>query len=147
MAYLFLVVDKVESESTRTVQQLRAAQHGAEVLVAATGASALALLEERKVVPSLAFLEFGLPDMSGLEFLSHIRQTRWLAQAPVAILANAVPDRDVLSCYRLGACAFLTKPVRSFELRDALRDFARPAEVLGGGEMSVNAQRPRFSAA
>lgn len=146
MAYLFLVVDKVESDSMRTVQQIKAAQHGAEVIAATSGASALSLLEERQVVPSLVFLDFSLPDMSGIELLTHLRQTRWLAQTPVAVLAPAVPDRDVVTCYRLGACAVLPKPLPAYELRDALRDFARPAQALGGVS-SVNNQQARFSAA
>lgn len=130
MSYTFLVVDKSEGEAARTVQQLAVAQRGAEVLVASSGEGALALLEARRVAPSLIFLDFSLPDMNGIELLGRIRQTRWLSQVAVAMLSQAVEDRQVVSCFRLGVCAFLTKPVQAHELRETLRDFARPSQHL-----------------
>ena len=130
MSYTFLVVDKSEGEAARTVQQLAAAQRGAEVLVASSGEGALALLEARRVAPSLIFLDFSLPDMNGIELLGRIRQTRWLSQVAVAMLSQAVEDRQVVSCFRLGVCAFLTKPVQAHELRETLGDFARPSQHL-----------------
>lgn len=132
MEYLFLVVDSAEREAAQSARQIQAAQRGAEVIVATTGEEALALLARRKVVPSLIFLDFSLPDMNGIEFLGRVRQARWLAQAPVAMLTEPVPDRDVLICHRLGVCAFLTKPVQTFDLRGSIRDYARQARVIGG---------------
>jgi CheY-like chemotaxis protein len=140
MAWSFLVVDESAEEAQRTVQQLRAMQPRAEVLVASGGEAALALLEERKLVPSLIFAEFELGDMNGIELLGKIRQQRWLERVPVAMLTRPVPDRHVISCFRLGVCAFLSKPVPAHELRETVRDFARPAVqmaaasvVAGGG--------------
>ncbi len=130
MPYTFLVVDKSEADAARTMQQLALAQRGAEVLFASSGEGALALLEARKLAPSLIFLDFSLPDMNGIAFLGMIRQTRWLSQAPVAMLSEPVEDRHVVSCFRLGVCAFLTKPVPAHELRETLRDFARPSQHL-----------------
>lgn len=132
MSYTFLVIDKSANEAARTLQQLTVAQRGAEVLTATSGQGAIALLEERKLAPSLIFLEFNLPDMNGIEFLGKVRQTRWLSQVPVAMLSEAVEDRHIVSCYRLGLCAFLTKPVQAFELRETLRDFSRPSQHLSG---------------
>jgi len=132
MSYTFLVVDKSANEAARTLQQLAVAQRGAEVLTATSGQGAIALLEERKLALSLIFLEFNLPDMNGIEFLGKVRQTRWLSQVPVAMLSEAVDDRHIVSCYRLGLCAFLTKPVQAFELRETLRDFSRPSQHLSG---------------
>ena len=130
MSYTFLVVDKSEADAARTMQQLAVAQRGAEVLFASSGERALELLEARKLAPSLIFLDFSLPDMNGIAFLGMIRQTRWLSQAPVAMLSEPVEDRHVVSCFRLGVCAFLTKPVQAHELRETLRDCAWPSQHL-----------------
>lgn len=135
MAYLFLVVDSAEREAAQSARQIQAAQRGAEVIVATTGEEALALLVRRKVVPSLIFLNFNLPDMNGIEFLGRVRQARWLARAPVAMLTEPVSDRGVIACHRLGVCAFLTKPVQTFDLRESLRDYAREARALGGDDV------------
>lgn len=124
MAWSFLVVDESPDEAQRTVQQLRAMQPTAEVLLANSGEAALALLEERKLIPSLIFSEFELGDMNGIELLSAIRHQRWLERVPVAMLTRPVPDRHVVSCFRLGVCAFLSKPVPGHELRETVRDFA-----------------------
>lgn len=141
MSYTFLVVDDVEREAARSVQQLTAAQRGAEVIVVSSGQEALALLEARQIIPSLIFLNFALPDMNGIEFLGHVRQTPWLAQAPVALLTSPISDRDVVSCCRLGASAILTKPVQTHELRETLRDFSRPSQVIGGPPLAIESQR------
>ena len=141
MAWTFLVVDPNTDEAQRTVQQLRAMQPGAEVLVAGGGDAALALLEDRKLVPSLVFAEFELGDMNGIDLLSAFRHQRWLERVPVAMLTRPVADRHVVSCFRLGVCAFLSKPVPAHELRETARDFARPSlqmnaasVVVGGGD-------------
>lgn len=130
MSYTFLVVDKSEADAARTMQQLAPAQRGSEVLFASSGERALELLEGRKLAPSLIFLDFSLPDMNGIAFLGMIRQTGWLSQVPVAMLSEPVEDRHIVSCFRLGVCAFLTKPVQAHELRETLRDFARPPQHL-----------------
>jgi DNA-binding NarL/FixJ family response regulator len=68
--------------------------------------------------------------MNGIEFLGKVRQRRWLERVPVTLLSEPVDDRIVITCYRLGAAAFLTKPARQYELREAVRDFAIPAERM-----------------
>lgn len=133
MAWTFLVVDDNEAEAARAVQQLRAIQPAAEILTARDGEEAIHLLEERKIVPSLTFADFAMPGMNGIELLGQMRQRRWLERAPVAILSEPVADRHVVNCYRLGACAFLTKPAKTHELRETLRDYAQPSQQMTAG--------------
>ena len=66
-----------------------------------------------------------MPGMSGIELLGEVRHRRWLERAPVAMLSQPVADKVVVTSYRLGACAFLSKPARAHELREAVRDFAQ----------------------
>ena len=130
MAWTFLVVDHNGVESARTAEQLRRVQPGCDVLMSGSGAAALTLLKERRLVPSLTLLEYTLPDMNGIEFLAELRHTRWLDGAPVAMLSDHVADRLVVTCYRFGVAAFLTKPVALYDLRATLRDFAHPVRLM-----------------
>lgn len=127
MPWTFLVVDDDEAARVCSASQLQRLQPSAEVLTVASGDAALALLEEQRLVPSLIFLDFAMAGAGGLAFLSELRSRRWLEKAPVAMLTDPIDDRHVINCYRLGACAFLTKPVQLYELRETLRDFAEPA--------------------
>lgn len=128
---IFAVVDDNAAEMEHTSQQILALSPGAEVLKATSGEAALEMLFARRVVPSLIFLDFKLGSgMNGLRFLGQVRQTRWLEGVPVAMLTEPVQDRDLITCYRLGICSFLTKPVHGFELREAMRDFAQAAREL-----------------
>lgn len=130
MAWTFLVIDDNGPEAARTTQQLRAIEPAADVLLASCGEAALALLEERRLLPSLIFVDFTLPDMNGLELLGKIRQRRWLERTPIAMLSEPVADKHVVNSYRLGACAFIQKPARPHELRETVRDFAQPARQM-----------------
>ena len=130
MRWTFLIVDANDRDATVTTQHLQRVMPGAEVLRATTGEAAVALMEEARLVPSMIFLDYALPSMNGIEFLGKVRQRRWLERVPVTLISEPVDDRIVVTCYRLGAAAFLTKPVRIHELREAVRDFASPAERL-----------------
>ena len=130
MAWTFLVIDGSEAQSARTVEQLSKLQPGADVLVAANGEAALSLLEEQRLVPSLILADYALHGMNGIDFLGAVRMKRWLEGTPVAIVSEPISDRLVVNCYRFGACAFLTKPVQLYEMRETLRDFAQPMKRM-----------------
>lgn len=130
MPWTFLVVDDNEADLDATAASLLRMGPGASVLKAASGEAALRLLEEKRLVPSLIFLDYQLPGMNGISFLGELRTRRWLERAPVAILSDPMPDRLVVSCYRLGAAACLAKPASQFELREIVREHARPAQTM-----------------
>jgi DNA-binding response OmpR family regulator len=78
----------------------------------------------------MIFAEYELGDLAGLELLSEMRQVRWLERPPFTFLSEPINDRAVVQAYRLGACAFLVKPAAVHEVREVIRDFARPARRL-----------------
>jgi DNA-binding response OmpR family regulator len=141
MQKIFVVIDPVEADGALTIRNLTVAVPGSQSSWAASGEAALELMEERRLAPSLVFCAFELPGMSGLELLGEMRKRRWLDRVPVAIISEPVSDRQVVASYRLGACAFLTRPVRPFELREAVRDFGIPAATLQAGAI-VDAAGP-----
>lgn len=62
-------------------------------------------------LPALLLLDLNLPRVHGKEVLAAIRADAALRHLPVLMLTTSPAEHDVLDCYRLGASAYLTKPV------------------------------------
>jgi CheY-like chemotaxis protein len=130
MNWSFLVVDDNEADRVATAAALSRIVPGATVLGAGTRAGAIAMLEESRTVPSLILLDYDLGEATGVDVFGDIRTRHWLDRAPVIFLSAPVDDRQLMVCYRMGALTFLSKPVHQFELRQAVREFAREAQPL-----------------
>ena len=135
MRRIFVVVDDNQLEGDGTAAQLKRFDPTSEVLRAGSGQAALTLLEERRVVPSLIFLDYQMPGMNGIDTLVALRGMRWLERVPIAMVTEPIADRLVVNSYRLGACAFLTKPVPNFELREVVRDHCQEARQMAAATM------------
>ncbi len=79
-----------------------------EVLNAATGTEALALVKEQRELLSLILLDLILPDMHGLDILQRIKTDSELARIPVIVL-TADKEAEVESL-TMGAIDFIPKP-------------------------------------
>lgn len=78
-----------------------------EVHEAASGSSALQKAGELE--PDLVLLDIGLPDISGLEILSRLKNLR---PSPVVVMVTAYEQvKDVVTAMRRGAFDYLVKPV------------------------------------
>jgi two-component system response regulator RegX3 len=118
-------------------------QEGHQVVLAATGAEALAAVRERQ--PDVVLLDLGLPDLGGVEVCRRIRQA---SAAPVIMLTARSGEADKVIGLDAGADDYVTKPVGSAELaariRAALRrgqaaaSTPRPGERLVAGEVVVD---------
>lgn len=69
-------------------------------------------------------IDWGLPDMSGLEVLRTIR-ARVAAAAPVLFLTARDTEQDAIEALEAGADDFVVKPARLGELQARLRALAR----------------------
>lgn len=102
--------------------------NGFTVVEAATGTLALQRIIETR--PDLVILDYGLPDMSGLDVLLKIRE--W-SKIPVLFLTVRDGEDDKVAALDAGADDYLTKPFGVPELmariRVALRH-SQPAEDL-----------------
>ncbi len=147
MYRLFLVIDPDPAARVQFPRQLTTLFPGADVLVATSAEDGIQQLEAAHATPSLIFSELDLPGMSGLELLATLRQQRGFERTPVAVMSERTSDRAVLAAYRLGACAFLAKPVRPFELREVVRDFGHTATRMVAPLASGPDLGPRASAA
>ncbi len=75
--------------------------------------------------PDLMILDLGLPDIDGLDVITHIR--RLLPDLPIVVLSARTGSTDKVTALDLGAVDYLTKPFSMDELLARLRAAARRA--------------------
>ena len=73
----------------------------------------------------LILTDMHMPKMDGFTLIEHIRQRPELATATIMMLTSAGHRGDAARCMELGVAAYLLKPIRQSELREAI------ARVLG----------------
>jgi CheY-like chemotaxis protein len=62
-------------------------------------------------IPPLALIDLKMPKMGGLEVLRTIRADQSLKLLPVVILTSSREESDLVESYKLGANAFVIKPI------------------------------------
>ncbi len=99
------------------------------------------LLLARSSLPDVILLDFGLPDLSGLEVLAQLRSDLATTHIPViAISGNAMPN-DIRTGLQAGLFGYLTKPIKLSEFTttlDAALEQARlqSAKISPPGELA-----------
>src|SRR5690606_34239429 len=118
---------------------------GYRVLVAESGAQAIALAQDRRRRIDLILMDWDLPDMNGVQAVDHIR-TAFGDDCPPVVLVTAYGQDDVLKEADFQPAGFLSKPVNSSSLSEVVertlrrvRNDARefPAVAPGQGPESV----------
>jgi DNA-binding NtrC family response regulator len=101
---------------------------GAETSVCASGQRGLETLEKQPF--GLVVLDIGLPDMSGIEVLTEIRKRD--PDLPVIIITAHGNLPNAVAAKRLGASAYLLKPLDLREVQETLRQVmsAPPKEAV-----------------
>jgi len=84
----------------------------------------------------LILLDLKLPKISGLAVLEAIKQDPRTRMIPVVILSSSSEQRDLLDGYRMGANAFIQKPIDFAEFR-------RVMEQIANFWLGVNRSPPR----
>ncbi len=79
---------------------------------------------------ALIVTDMHMPEMDGFTLIERIRQRPELSAAIVMMLTSAGHRGDAIRCQELGISAYLLKPIRQSELREAI------ARVLGAHEQS-----------
>jgi DNA-binding response OmpR family regulator len=106
-----LVVD--DEDSLREFAAKLIEKRGYEVLTAASGNDALAVLKSGVGV-DLVVLDVMMPGLDGLQTLAEIRSLQ--AGVFVILLTARSDDNEVLGGYKQGADYYITKPLRPAEL-------------------------------
>jgi two-component system chemotaxis response regulator CheY len=73
---------------------------GYDVTVASDGTEGLEMA--RSCPPDLMLLDIGLPRLSGVQVLEHVRDEARTREIPVVILTNEDDDQVIERCHRLG---------------------------------------------
>jgi two-component system, sensor histidine kinase and response regulator len=92
------------------------------------GLKQLSLAAEAGDPYALILTDMHMPEMDGFSLVERIRQSPQLATATIMMLTSAGHQRDAARCRELGIAAYLLKPIRQSELREAI------ARVLGSRE-------------
>lgn len=140
-----LLVEDNEDDADLTVLAFKRANLQNEVVVASDGAIALDMLfgehafaGTRAALPVLMILDLNLPRVSGLEVLRRVRSEESTRYLPVVVLTTSVEDEDVINSYRLGANAYVRKPV-------AFEEFLSATARLGMFWLLTNVRAPAVS--
>jgi two-component system nitrogen regulation response regulator NtrX len=111
-----LVVD--DEPAIRDTMRMILEYDGYDVLLAGSGAEALALAERE--TPDLVFLDIKMPGLDGLEVLGRLRQVN--ESLPVVIVSAHGSASTALEAGRLGAFRFIEKPLSKDYVIDAVRE-------------------------
>ncbi|MCU0903201.1 MAG: diguanylate cyclase [Tabrizicola sp.] len=120
MSARILIVDDVAAN--RIIQQARLAAAFYEPILAADGASCLAIAREEH--PDLVLLDLGLPDIPGLEVLRRLRSDPACRDIPVIALAGPRAE-ERLAAFSAGADDVMTRPANERVLLARLRNLLR----------------------
>ncbi len=85
-----------------------------DLVLATRGEEARQILEKRAQdgnPPDLILLDLNLPDTSGIDLLTRIKDDPRFADIPVVILTVSNEDEDIQKSYDLGASSYLVKPI------------------------------------
>ena len=99
-----------------------------EVVVVHDGAEALDYLFRRgrhahraPGLPAVILLDLKMPKVDGLEVLRAIKSETDLQKIPVVMLTSSREEQDLVQSYRLGANAYVVKPVDFGSFVDAVK--------------------------
>ena len=117
---------------------VQAALEHCEVLTAADGPSALALLRHAKI--DAVLLDVMMPGMDGFSVLRRIRGDDQYKDLPVIMLTAKAGEHDHVKAFKDGADAYLTKPFGVDDLDDtiALVTERSPAERVAARASELN---------
>ena len=150
---LVLIVDDMPENLQVLAGHLTEAGH--EILAAASGPRAIALVRNRK--PDLILLDIMMPGMDGLEVCRILKAEPESADIPVIFITARTETDDILRGFELGAVDYITKPFKPAELvarvrthlelksaRDLLFTYNKQLERISKHLRRLNDDKNRF---
>ncbi len=111
-----LLVEDDEGDIELTLEAFNRSKVALNVNVVRDGMEAMDYLRqsgafEKAITPDLMLLDLNLPRKDGREVLADMQKDNYLKQIPVVVLTTSDADEDILRSYKIGANAYVTKPV------------------------------------
>lgn len=123
-----LLIDDNPNDVELALAAFEQGQLSHDVEVAHSGQEALDYLLARgrfanqtPEMPVVVLLDLNMPHMDGMAVLRAIKAEPSLREIPVVMLTTSREETDIEACYRLGASAYVVKPVDFGEFIDAVR--------------------------
>ncbi len=116
-----LIVD--DNPTNRRILEMTLLQWGMKPTMVSSGWAALAELrraQEGGEPPPLVLLDAQMPQLDGFATAGKIKQDPDLPTATIMMLTSGGQRGDADRCRQLGISAYLSKPVRQWELREAI---------------------------
>jgi two-component system chemotaxis response regulator CheY len=101
---------------------------GYELLEAANGVEALAILEKDHTDVALVIMDINMPEMDGIAALEAIKANPELKSLPVMMVTTDSDRNRIIQAVRSGAVNYVTKPFSHDDLASKI------AAALGAGE-------------
>ncbi len=136
LGYILLADD---NENDLELEQRALAQYrlANEIVVVRDGAETLDFLYRRGAFkdrnpadPLVVLLDINMPKINGLEVLQTLKSDPILRAIPVVMLTSSRQGVDVEECYRLGANAYVVKPVDFQQFAEAVKTIGKFWAVL-----------------
>ncbi len=115
---ILLVEDSPEDREI-TIRAFKKAGVANDIFCCESGEEALDFLHRRGAYadpvrsprPGIILLDLNMPGTDGREVLQDIKSEPGLKKIPVIIMTTSRDDRDIESCYEMGANSYVEKPV------------------------------------
>jgi len=92
-----------------------------KIIEANNGEEALAILQEKEIIPDIIILDLNMPRINGIEFLQILKSDDYLKYIPSIILTTSNNHKDVMECYKIGIAGYVLKPLKYEDYVDRIR--------------------------
>ncbi|WP_461117481.1 response regulator [Spirosoma jeollabukense] len=92
-----------------------------EHILTESGPSGSAGRANRQARPGLILLDLRMPDFSGLQTLTYLKQHLYWRRIPAVIMSNSLSIEEKAACYDAGANSFLHKPTDLNQLTETMQ--------------------------
>lgn len=79
-------------------------------------------LNREKERPIVILLDIKMPKLDGLEALRIVKSDPSLKSIPIVMLTSSSMEKDLVESYRLGANAYIVKPIDFVEFMDSVKN-------------------------
>jgi DNA-binding response OmpR family regulator len=134
-----LVVD--DNELNRDVLRRQLEREGYEVVTAAEGLGALALIDSQSF--DLLLLDIMMPGLTGIELLKIVRAAHPAHELPVIMATARDTSEDRVEALSLGANDYFTKPIDYPALLARMQSHLETKSALQNERSGVSAPRSR----